>query len=72
MLEYLLTNQAPDADACTVRVFSSLENEVSNGDDHVSITIWREEDQSVHIKIDDNDGNCTDLELGKESITTKM
>lgn len=37
-----------------------------------NISIWRDEDQSVHVSVYDNvDGSQTDLVLGKEGYTQK-
>jgi len=63
-LDYFFNNLAPDADACTVRV------ETPNKE-YVSITVWRCEDQSVHIEVEDCDGNRVDAVLGEESVTYK-
>ncbi|MBM08062.1 MAG: hypothetical protein CMF69_00560 [Magnetovibrio sp.] len=37
-----------------------------------NISIWRDEDQSVHVSVYDNvDGSQTDLVLGEEGYTQK-
>lgn len=64
-IDYFLTNHAPDCDACTIRV------ETTNSE-FVVINIWREEDQSVSVKIKDSDDNRHDLVLGEASTTSKL
>ena len=69
MLDYFVTNHAPEVDACTIRAF--IEDQAILAE-NITINIWREENGSVHVHTEDSDGNLTDLVLGEESVTEKL
>lgn len=63
-LDFLINNRAPDEDSCTIKILA--------GDERLHITVWKEEDQSVHVNIEDNLGETVDLVLGQEGETHKL